>query len=295
MKKNVLITLSAGACLLVSCNKNMPQITEERAIELANEIIARQDNPQVFAQPKNFIYKYSGKTSRSSFDPVYGRKNEETTYEHTFMIDMDNLVLYDYEKETYLGQIIEHEKIDYYDKTGVLRWLHNDNGYKWRSDESFTEIEAEELFEAWRDEWNNAYRWRYTPLGGDPTPFALSEYAKRLEKYQEKRELYKNETDQYCKLYVGSSDAKALQTIVDVKEKVPDGEVYTGYTTYNCSVIIKNDLFSNCTYSNAYDFVSKANENFYEKQNDTASSEMTYGNAHISIPNYLDYKLEELM
>lgn len=294
MKKNVLITLGAAACLLVSCNKNMPNITNDRAKELAQEILTRQADPQVFTDPNNFICKSISKTNQESLDQ-HGKYQNNQSSEETFMIDVENLryrrIMKVITGGTSSSLSNEYEEITFYDVGDAkLYTLMSENGYKHRQETSMKEDQARSAIVSTRNGYESTYKWHaesYQHL------FALDEFDSNLESVVSMHERLKDETDQYCNYYLGSSNAKSLQVKVDEKTKNIYSEEYDNYSNIHFNLTLKNDLLESSTYDFNSNSTWKIDKRFYSKQNGSQTITMSYGSASIGIPNINDYPLTD--
>lgn len=297
MKKNVLITLGAAACLLVSCNKNMPSITNDRAKQLAQEILTRQGDEQLFTDPNNFICKSISKINQESLSQG-GKSQSNYLREETFMIDVANLryrrIIKDTTGGTSSSLSNEYDEITFYDvRDAKLYTLMNENGYKHRQEESnVTEEEARGDIISARNGFENTYKWHTESY--QQHPFALDQFDSELESVVSTHEKLKDETDQYCNYYLGSSNAKSLQVKVDSKTKLPPYvDEYEGYSTDHFELKLKNDLLESSTYDFNSNSTWKIDKRFYQKQNGSQTITMSYGNASIGIPNINDYPLTD--
>lgn len=281
MKKNLLITLGAAACVLVSCNSRMPQISDEEGIKLAGEIHARHNDSSLFTLPNKFhIIDKEKDIEESNTSTGYIKKQRINQEEYSF--DLDNLYYKWYHKHKTENQ--ESVEIIYYfydSEKSIYYEAKNQNGLKTRRDMKMTPKEAKaqllNVVHPARDIiTDNAF---------------LIDFEESIKKDKETHDKFKDETDQYCNYFIGSKDAKSLQLIEESKIKNEFNDL-EGFVTFTSENTIENDLLISINEETELDCSNKDGQ-FYDEHTTSKTTVTNYGICQIEKIIIEDYEKKE--
>lgn len=284
MKKNVLITLSSAACMLVSCgNARLPQISEEQGIEIASNMYKRHLDSSLFQLPDKFVITIDGK-SNSELNTPSGHTKSWSNGHMVHNFDLDNLYYKRYQKTT--DQNGDSESIYYcfYDNaTGILYRAYNENGYKTRTENKMNAESAKSQIKQYRSDL----------LYYITDDSNLINFESIINQAKELHEKYKSEKDQYYNYFVGSADPKSLQFAMEerIKHNESGDPEYEGYYHDSETVTFKNDLVDSHSLNMNNELRSKDNK-FYKISSSNNNCSNSYGGCPIEKPNIGEYILK---